>query len=199
MSQSKNQYYISGALLLLQPITSRPYTSKAGELIENKERVIVIRHKASKYGKWVINDITVHCVREAVEQLELMRPGLEVIADFSIEVIAWTPKEETEERRFQKLVCNKIMSPTDKYKSEKWWRDEHRQPSRTVKTPAEKEEDKPIDKLNEQEQKRRNPETEDYHIKSYDKTADYSTDGSEEIKEKEPPISVDKPDNSLPF
>ncbi len=200
MSQSKNQYYLSGALLLLQPVTSRPYTTKDGRTVENKERIIVVRHKMSKYGKWAINDVTLHCTRDAVEQLELMQPGLEVIADFSIEVIAWTPKGEHEEKRFQKLTCNKIMSPTDKFKSTKWWADENRQPSRVKKTSAEEKEDDNTPRLSEQEQKWKMPDKGEYHVKRYNKGDDYSTDNSKEIKEKvyaKP--KEETPDDDLPF
>lgn len=173
--QHKNKYYISGAIMLMQPVTNRPFKNKDGETVDNKERIIVIRHKMSQYGRWKINDITVHCKGEAIEQLSLMKPGLEVIADFSIEVISWIPKGETEEKRFQKLVCRNIMSPTDKYKTEKWWADKNREPSRKVK-------DNPM-KLSEQEEKRKMPDDRSYDIKSYDRGKDYSHDGSSKIEE----------------
>jgi hypothetical protein len=196
MSQAKNNYYISGVLMILQPVTSRPYTNKQGVLIENKERIIVVRHKISKYGKWKINDITIHCSRDAVDQLSLMQPGLEVIVDFSIEVISWKDKVSGENKRFQKLSCTKIMSPTDKYKSEKWWADENRQPSRKQKIA----EDDNIPRLSDQEEKRKRPDNKEYDIKTHNKGGDYSEGDSVIIKEPEyKPVEKEEPQSDLPF
>jgi hypothetical protein len=155
-----------------------------------------IRHKISKYGKWKINNVTFHCSREAVDQLELMQPGLEVIVDFSIEVITWNDKITGEEKRFQKLTCNKIMSPTDKHKSEKWWNDANRAPSRVKKTP----EDENVARLSDQEQKRKMPEDKEYDVKTHNKGSDYSEGDSVEIKEPEyKPVVKEEPQDTLPF
>jgi hypothetical protein len=195
--QHKNRYYLTGYIMLMRPVTSRSFTNKEGKELEFKERIIVVRHKMAKYGRWVINDITLHCSRDAVEQLLLMKVGLHVIADFSIEVISWTPKNEKEERRFQKLICTNIMSPDDKFAPHKWWLDQNRQ---IVKKKLSKE-DEPVEKLSDLEQKRRNPEDVEYDVKDYDKTVDYSHDNSKPINEgAAKPIVNNKGNNDeLPF
>jgi len=159
--QSKNQYYFSGALMLMEPVTEREYNGRV-----YKERIIVIRNKYSQYGKWQINDATFHCTGRAVDALELMRIGLEVIAEFSINVVTWLPRGETEFKRWQKLSCNNIMSPSDKYKPETWWEDQPNTPSSKRKSKDEEEADKPLNKLSEEDFKQSNPENKKYDLNS---------------------------------
>jgi hypothetical protein len=158
--QSKNKYYFSGALMLMQPVTTRSYINKANKEVILKERIIVIRNKYSEYGRWQVTDATFHCSGKAVEALMLMSTGTEVIAEFSINAISYTPKGETEVKRWQKLECRNIMSPTDKKKPDSWWSDQNGQPSSKKKTKEEDEADKPLNKLSEDEFIKDNPETE---------------------------------------
>jgi len=183
MSQYKNSFLFSGALLHMEPQKVSSYTHKGtGELIEKKERIIYIRNKVSKFNRWHIVDAEFHCTGSAVESLEMIRVGEEVVASFSINVVNWTDKTTGEHRRWQKLSCFSIISPRNAFKSEAWWQHNNGDPVRT-KT----KEDEPVEKLTHLEQKRKNPPDVEYDIKSYDKGTDYSHDNSEPIVEKPVP------------
>jgi len=197
MNQYKNEYLFSGALLHMNVVTVKKYENKDGETIEKRERIFYVRNKVSKFGKWRIRDVEFHATPAATKDLEMMRIGIELVVSFSIDVINYKDKKTGEWRRWQKLTAFSVISPTEKFKSKDWWLHNDGDPIR-----KKKEEDDPVEKMSHKEQRRRNPDDVEYDIKTYDKSTDYSHDGSEPLKtETKKPVSDKNPEpqNNLPF
>jgi single-stranded DNA-binding protein len=194
--QHRNDYYFSGAIKKIFPVSIRPYQNKDGETIEWKERVIVVTNKYSRGGYWVVSDAVFTCTGKSLEALELMHPGLEVIVSFSIKARSWT-SPNGEEKWFTTNYAYNIMSPTDKIVTDKWWSYADRQKSN--KGSSKEESPRP---LTEQERQRQNPEDKEYNAETYSRTVDYS-DGKPEIQKTKskyaPKPQSDDDEGDLPF
>jgi len=200
MNAVKNEYTFHGAIKLLDPVISRPYVNKKGEQVEDITRVIVVRNKYVKYGRYQVIDAEITCKRQAVEQLTNMLPGLEVIVKFSVKGVVWSPKNTEEEKYFVKLESEEIFSPTDKDKPLSWWADKHGDLVKKKKK-DEEESDKPVESLTTKENKRKHPTDIKYDQKDFDKKVDYSHDESKPIDttQEHKSTKAKEDENPLPF
>jgi len=168
----KNQYIASGVIKSIDKLYVKDYKNKYGEQVEWRERKFIIRNKFSKRKVWHINDIEFVGQRDAVDALEELMPGLEVIVNFSIREHRWV--KDGEEKRWQTLEAWNIMSLKDVPVKDEWWLPRDKQP---VKKGTEYE---APPTLTVQDRKRRTPNTKSYNYKTFNPGSDYSDKKEEE-------------------
>jgi len=186
--QHKCSWRFTGAIYRIYPIES--YTDNSGKV--RVSRKIIAVNKRKKDNKWIVKYMEFEVIGEAVEQINVLIPGSEVIISYTVKGIFF-PKG-TKEKFFQKLIAWDIMPNKDRVMPKKWMDAENgdyvKDPSLPDSTML----------LTDQRKVDRHPPNRGYDYPDFDPTVDYS----DTVKNKavEPDLPIEKDNNvqsDLPF
>ena len=170
----KNQFIASGAIKTISPIVSRLYKTSNGEDAEWTTRDFVIRNKFSKHNHWRIVDLPFEAFGDAVDALNLLAPGEEVIVSFLITSSPFEDKRTHKERHWVTFKAWDIIRIKDKPVSDEWWQDKNKDIVRKGTKY------KPSARLSEENKKERRPADKAYSQSTFSVREDYSDKPPEE-------------------